>query len=440
LSYKKKTRDSYSTSSRQENAKAVLPYIGGFMVALFIWLGWLFVYINDVESIDANSVMSVLFIIILIVEIPVIVVKSYLAYNNRIVKMRPKSLYPIENVDDFLHEVVQFRNGNYQYEAIKSQEDIIDCHARGKMIIFTEIPLAEKTLIGLGVFLTTIVIIIVSIVAIIGASDLEFTILFLSITYPVAVGVGGIFIIPNIIKLKRLKRAFFILDPSGIVYRRKWGGVRAYSWKELDLKIYRVQSTLKSFGMSIDLPKSAQFNVILPNGMPLEFKPAEFTHKEYFSVEEITRKLEENPEIPKSYKYALTAKARKGVLGLIALSFMFYFKLGKLDSEEQIQEAYFNAKREIESRKSQKQPEKKPIFRTAERILLDENQIYTFFKENVGKAFTARSLFKRINELGLNEEILSKITFNMLEEVLNNLVKKRKITLERKGSEEFYHY
>ncbi len=259
-------------------------------------------------------------------------------------------------------------------------------------------------------------------------------------SYSIAIGLGSIFFIPNIIKLIRLKRAFFILDPSGIAYRQKWGGVRTYSWKELDLKIYRVQSTLKSFGMSIDLSKSAQFNIMLPNGMALEFKPAEYTHKEYFSVEEITRKLEENPKIPKLYKYTIIAKARKGVLSLIALSFMFYFKLGKLDSKEQIQEAYNEARRDIESRKSQKEPEKKPIFKIAERNLLDENQIYTYLKENVGSAFTAQSLFNRIDELGVNEQIQSKITLNMLEEVLNNLAKKRKINLKQKGSGKFYHY
>ncbi|MGB5912207.1 MAG: hypothetical protein WBH31_13520 [Promethearchaeia archaeon] len=93
-------------------------------------------------------------------------------------------------------------------------------------------------------------------------------------------------------------------------------------------------------------------------------------------------------------------------------------------------------KRENNLRTSQERAEQKP--QLEEKILLDEIQIYYYFKENEGKAFTVQALFNRINELGLNGQLKPKITVNTIEEILKYLEKKGKISSEQKGSEKFY--
>ncbi|MFX1477855.1 MAG: hypothetical protein ACFFCI_06960 [Promethearchaeota archaeon] len=353
MSSKKNNRDSYVVSSRQETAKAALPYVGGFMLAIFIWLGWFFTYTESVEGIDTNTVMFGMLIIIIIVEVPIIVLKSYLAYKNKIIKMRPKSSYSLGKIEDFLKEVEHYRNGNYEYETIKNEEDIIESHERGKMIIFTAKPLAEKILIWIGIFISVFVIVIIGVIALILSLELETLLFILSISHSVALIIGSIFIIPNLVKLKRLKRSFFILDPKGIVYSQKWGGIRAYSWKELEIKMYHVKTTMKSFGMTMALSESSQLNIILPNEAVLKFKLEEYTHNEFLSIENFMQALEGKENIPTSYKHFLISKADKGIMALITFSFMIYFNFGKMDSQEQLQKAYIDIKKEINLRKDQ---------------------------------------------------------------------------------------
>ena len=137
MSYKKNRRDSHLVSDKQQFARAVAPFFCGFMIAMIIWVGWLLAYVENAENIDTNFIFLLMVIIIIIVEFPIVFIKIYLAYKNKIVKMRPESSYDIGNLDDYIKEVTKYRSGNYKYETINDELDIIDSHARGKMIIFT---------------------------------------------------------------------------------------------------------------------------------------------------------------------------------------------------------------------------------------------------------------------------------------------------------------
>jgi ERCC4-related helicase len=80
---------------------------------------------------------------------------------------------------------------------------------------------------------------------------------------------------------------------------------------------------------------------------------------------------------------------------------------------------------------------KKIIVKREERDFLDEI-LYYYLEGNKGKKFTVQAIFNRKNELGLNKQLQSEITLNMINEFLEALEKKNKILSEQKGSEKYY--
>jgi hypothetical protein len=423
-------------SSRQQTGRAILPYLGGFFIGILIWTGWIIVYINSVGHVDVNYAMFMMLIIILIVEIPVIVLMSYLMYRRRVVKMRPKSSYDMVNIDKYLLLVASYRNGDYEYETIKSEEDVIESYSKGKAIVFTATPSGEKAMIWIGVILMAIIMIIFTVIMLVTSTDVELRILFMSIGYSFAAVFGAIFFVPNTVKLIRMKRSFFILTTEGIVYRQKWGGIRAYSWKELGLSLYSVTTNMRTLIGSIPLFESAQFNVILPNQAELEFKPGEYSQKEFISVEKLREYINKMTEVSNSAKSAFLSKISKAKIGLIAISFRHYYDLGKLELEER-ENAYRKMKYQIEKRETEKTPERREKVEKDE--TLDESLLQSFLQNNSGKAFTSNSIFKRINELDIDEQMRSKITLGMIENALEKLVKHGKIAVEIRESQKFYH-
>ena len=150
--------------------------------------------------------------------------------------------------------------------------------------------------------------------------------------------VGGSSILPNLVKLKRIKRSFFVLAPEGIVFRRIWGGIRAYSWKELDLTVHM----FKRRSMFAFTPKYLQFNIALPNCAELFFKPKNYTHKEFVSYE----KTQTSSYRTRNMKHVFLSESEKRIMNLIETAFNYYCDLGKLDLEEQL-EAYMRFKRKV---------------------------------------------------------------------------------------------
>lgn len=333
MSHKNNTIDSYKTSSRQEAAKFILPFVLGFIVALIIWFVWLFPQYEGEDEVDVNFVMSVLFLIILLVESTIAVIIIYLTYKNKVVKMRPKSSYKIENIKDFLIAQEQYRNGNYEYETIKSEEDIIKAHENGKKIVFTARKTEEKVIMWIGMVFLTIGLII-SIILATMISGIQFKIITFIAGNSVFGSIGAAFFLPNFIKLRRLPRSFFVLDKQGIVYRRIWGGIKAYYWKELDLKIYSVKTTMRTLAvLKTEFPPSVEIHVILPNEAILKFNLEKYHLDEFLSFEKLRRDLKSNVELSKAQKYFIAVEKRKHTLYLVGMTFKHYFNYGKKELE-----------------------------------------------------------------------------------------------------------
>ncbi len=332
MSYKNNTIDVYR-DLRREGAKSILPYALGFLVALVIWLIWLSLQYEVDDEIDADLIISIFFLIILLVEIPIAVIKIYLTYRNKVVKMRPKSAYKLENINDFLIAQEQYRSGNYEYETIKSEEDIIKAHKIGKKIVFTARKTEEKVLMWIGsIFL--IFGLIISIISSTMISNIQYKIITfietLIIVNSVFGCIGAIFLLPNFIKLKRLPRSFFVLDRQGIVYRRILGGIMAYSWKELDLKILSVKTIMRTLlVLKTEFPQSVEIHVILPNGSALKFDPEKYHLDEILSFEKLLQDLNSNSELSKSQKYLIAKEKRNQTLHLVSMTFKYYFDYGK---------------------------------------------------------------------------------------------------------------
>ncbi len=330
MSYKNNTPDSYIRSSGKGVAKYIVPFIVGFLVAIFIWAGWLFPQIEgegEVE-VDVNFVMTGFFIIILLVEIPIAGIVIYFTYRNKVVKMKPESAYKIENINDYLQAHERYQGGNYEYETIKSEEDIIKAHENGKKIVFTARKSGEKILIWMGIAFF-IIGLIISIASLTFEIDIEFKIIAFSISLSIPGAIGAIFFLPNFIRLKRLPRSFFVLGREGIVYRRIWGDIRSYSWKELDLKIYSVKTIIKTLALlKTELFQTIEIHMILPNGAILKFEPEEYHLDEILSFDKLKAELK-NSVLSRSHKYMITLKNRNLTLYMVSKTFKHYFDSGK---------------------------------------------------------------------------------------------------------------
>lgn len=315
MSYKKKT---------PEEAKYIIPFLVGLIIAVSIWYGWQISQIEGEVEDDFNIDMRMLFIILLLVEVSIAVIEIYFTYRYKVVKMKPKSSYKIENINDYLQVHEQYQKGNYKYETIKSEFDIVKAYESGKKIVFTARKSGEKGLIwiGIGFF-------IIGLIASIIFLTFEIDLIGFSISLSIFGTIGAIFFLPNFIRLKRLPRSFFVLGREGIVYRRIWGDIRSYSWKELDLKFYSVKFSIGKF-LKTEFPPTLEIHVILPNSAILKFEAESYHLDEILSFDKLKAELK-NSELSRSEKY-LEAKLKKNLtIYLVGKTFEYYFDSGKKD-------------------------------------------------------------------------------------------------------------
>lgn len=328
MSYKSSTPDSFTRSSRKEIAKYIIPFSIGFIVALFIWMGWLSPQISDESETNVGFVMSGLFVIILLVEIPIAAIVIYLTYRNRVLKMKAQSTYKMGNVNEYLQAYEQFQEGKYEFETIKSGEDIEKAYENGKKIVFTRRKSGEKAFIWIGI-LFILIGLIISIVFFTLEIGIEFKLIVISIVMSILGIIGIISFFPSYIKLKRLHRSFFVLGHEGIVYRRIWGGIRSYSWKELDLKIYTVKTTMSTMVvLKTEFPPTVEIHIILPNKAIIIFDPEKFHLSEIISFDKLIAVMK-NSDLTRSAKYMIAQKNKSLTLYLVAKAFEHYFDSGK---------------------------------------------------------------------------------------------------------------
>jgi len=120
-----------------------------------------------------------------------------------------------------------------------------------------------------------------------------------------------------------------VLGREGIVYRRIWGDVRSYSWKELNLKIYSAKTSFVVLFKTESEP-TPEIHVILPNSAILKFKAEEYHLDEILSFDKLKAELK-NSELSRSHKNLKTLENRNLTFYLVSKTFKYYFDSGKRD-------------------------------------------------------------------------------------------------------------
>ncbi|MFX1375413.1 MAG: hypothetical protein ACFFA0_06350 [Promethearchaeota archaeon] len=310
-----------------EYAKYIVPFFVGVIIAVSIWFFWQIKLVS--EHSDTKFDTIAMWIILLLVELIIAVIEISLTYIYKVVKMKPKSSYKIENIDNYLQAYEQYRKGDYQYETIKSVNDIVNAYKSGKKIVFTARDSGEKAIMWIGIVFWIVGIVVITIMGLVTANiNMEFLWIFLSISISMFGVIGASFFLPNFIKLIRLTRSFFVLGREGIVYRRQWGDTRSYSWKELDLKIYSVKESFGSFVLKTEFPPTLEIHVILPNHAKLKFKAERYHLDEFLSLDKLRIELK-NSELTRSER-VLEAELKKNLtLNLVIRTFNYFFDSSK---------------------------------------------------------------------------------------------------------------
>jgi len=204
------------------------------------------------------------------------------------------------NIDDYITLQEQFRSGNYEYETLRSKEDIFRAYEVGKKIVFT----AHRS------------------------------------------------------------RSFFILAPEGVVYRRFRGNIRLYSWKELNIIPYSVTSTISMGGLlKTELGSFIEVHIILPNGSLLKFRPDDYDLSEFVSLKKMREKLRVISKIDKIPRYKITTflqETKQLALALAVLAFEYYSNPSKEKFETRPSLSTIRKKNMLEAQK--KDANKEPIF------------------------------------------------------------------------------
>lgn len=319
--------------------------------------------------------LIVLMLLMIIIECVIVIIEIFFAYRIKVVKMRPKSSYDLGDISVYLKVQEQYRNGVYEYGTIKTRADIIKVHKKGKKIVFT----AKKS------------------------------------------------------------KSFFVVDQQGIVYSKKLVGLRAYSWKELDLKIYRVKTVMRTAFSKIEFPfDSMVIHVILPNAAILKFDPEKYDLREFLSIEKIGENLDAILKLGREYNNALTLESREYLFYLISMTFRFYFEFGKLKLDDDSYDVSVKNYNEVISKLFIDR--ETSLEQGSHERMICEHQIFLYLKKHQGKAFTAQSLFNRFDELGLDEQVKENINLDGLVKILANTVYKGKIICEDKDGKTYYHY
>ena len=326
-------------NSYWEKNKFNLP----FVVGLTIWtIVFSIIFFNDLNDMAVEGVSFVdktiinLIFTTLIVGVPTCIFELVFVYAIKVVKMKPKSSYDLGNINDYITLQELFRSGNYEYETIRSKEDIFRAYDNGKKIVFTAISDEGVLLKWFCIIFTIAGLILASVLAIIfGSLNLPFDILVSTflMAFLLPTGFGAFIYIPSFIRSKMLPRSFFILAPEGVVYRRILGGVMSYSWKELGLEFYSVRTTFYGPLFSkMEFPPTTELHIILPNNARLKFKPYDYNLDEFLSFNKFVQKLREKyPTDRKKINIPASVglKMEQATFALVFMAFKHYFDTAK---------------------------------------------------------------------------------------------------------------
>lgn len=171
----------------------------------------------------------------------------------------------LENLDEYILEYQNYKEGNYEYGSLRSSSDIIKAIENGKKIIFIEGRIEAKVCVVLGsIFL------ILGLLLAIFTLDLflDFWIFSFSLFFGLFGGLGIVFIV---IGLFKMRASFLAIGPEGIVYKLRGRRIQGYKWEELSVDFQGIRVTMISAGI----------HVLMPNGDFIIFSVGDYRSEEF---------------------------------------------------------------------------------------------------------------------------------------------------------------
>ena len=299
-------------------------YFAGWPGGVCIWAAFTY---PDIP--DTNSIYT-MFLTILTVEISILAINIILLYRNKVVKMKPNNRKELGDITEYLRVQENYGNGNYEYEIIRKKEDIKKAHKEGKKFVFQE--KSEKLKKGiLEGIIFSIIGLVLSIVSLIYINFYPANMISFIMFNVSGIGSGIFFFVPNYFKFKRFYKSFIVLDRNGFLKSSIWGILRAYSWNNVDVKVYKVKAFSRWNGY-FEYPPTMQIYVTLPKGGILKIDPGKYDLKEFLPLDKITEKLKQNPKINRNERNKLKSSIsdlKNYYFELFAFTFQYFFELSK---------------------------------------------------------------------------------------------------------------
>ena len=176
----------------------------------------------------------------------------------------------MDNLDDYILSFQNYKEGNYEYETITSQNDVREAVENGKKFVFTIAGAKIELIFGL-IFISIGLIITLSLYAFVGIEAFTFDLsIFMIRLLPIFVfaPLGLRFLIPG---LWKLRPNFIVLGAEGIVYKKR-GAIKSCKWKDISMDIVEKTSEISKSNFKV-------IYISMPNGDLL--KSVDYTTKEF---------------------------------------------------------------------------------------------------------------------------------------------------------------
>ena len=176
----------------------------------------------------------------------------------------------MDNLDDYILSFQNYKEGNYEYETITSQNDVREAVENGKKFVFTIAGAKIELIFGL-IFISIGLIITLSLYAFVGIEAFTFDLsIFMISLLPIFVfaPLGLRFLIPG---LWKLRPNFIVLGAEGIVYKKR-GAIKSCKWKDISMDIVEKTSEISKSNFKV-------IYISMPNGDFL--KNVDYTTKEF---------------------------------------------------------------------------------------------------------------------------------------------------------------
>lgn len=177
----------------------------------------------------------------------------------------------MENLNDYILSFQNYKEGNYEYETITSQNDVREAVKKGKKFVFTIAGAKIEIIFGL-IFISIGLIITLSLYAFFGIEAFTFDLsIFMISLLPIFcfAPLGLRFLIPG---LWKLHPDFIVLGAEGIVYKSKREGIKGSKWKDISIDIVEETSEISKLNFKV-------IYISMPNGDLL--KSVDYTTKEF---------------------------------------------------------------------------------------------------------------------------------------------------------------